>query len=87
MSAHLNPTQIRSRLKHPVVDADGHWIEYGPVFAEQMRKVGGDKAADGFLSIGRGTAERAGRCRSPVLPKAGHQAGPRSVLISGCRVF
>jgi len=55
--AHLSPTQIRSRLSHPVVDADGHWIEYGPVFAEQMRKVGGDAAAEGFLANGRGTRE------------------------------
>jgi predicted TIM-barrel fold metal-dependent hydrolase len=49
-NGHLNPTQIRSRLTHPVVDADGHWLEYGPVFSEQVRKVGGDKAAEGFLS-------------------------------------
>jgi predicted TIM-barrel fold metal-dependent hydrolase len=57
VSAHLSPTQIRARLTHPVVDADGHWIEYGPVFAEQMRKAGGDKAAEGFQSVGRGVRE------------------------------
>jgi predicted TIM-barrel fold metal-dependent hydrolase len=52
MSAHgqTSPAEVRSRLKHPVVDADGHWLEYGPVFSEQMRKVGGDKAADGFVA-------------------------------------
>jgi predicted TIM-barrel fold metal-dependent hydrolase len=27
----------------------GHWLEYGPVFAEKMRKAAGDRAADGFL--------------------------------------
>jgi predicted TIM-barrel fold metal-dependent hydrolase len=32
-----------------VIDGDGHWVEYDPVFAEKMRKVGGDLAADGFL--------------------------------------
>src|SRR4051812_28203535 len=48
--AHQTPTQIRSSLKHPVIDGDGHWVEYDPVFAEQMRKVGGNKAADGFLA-------------------------------------
>ena len=59
MSAHghPSPTQIRSRLTHPVIDADGHWLEYGPVFSERMRKVGGDKAADAFLAIGRTTRE------------------------------
>ena len=48
--AHQTPAQIRASLKHPVIDGDGHWVEYDPVFAERMRKVGGDKAADGFLA-------------------------------------
>jgi predicted TIM-barrel fold metal-dependent hydrolase len=47
--AHHTPAEIRGKLNHPVIDGDGHWVEYDPVFAEQMRKVGGDKAADGFL--------------------------------------
>ena len=46
---HQTATQIRAGLKHPVIDGDGHWVEYDPVFSERMRKVGGDKAADGFL--------------------------------------
>jgi len=52
MSGHANhtPAEIRAKLKHPVIDGDGHWVEYDPVFSEQMRKVGGDKAADGFLA-------------------------------------
>jgi predicted TIM-barrel fold metal-dependent hydrolase len=49
MSAHRSPAEIRAGLKHPIIDADGHWVEYTPVFAERMRKVAGDKAADGFL--------------------------------------
>jgi len=49
-NGHLTPEQVHSRLDHPVVDADGHWVEFPPVFAEKMRKVGGDKAADGFLA-------------------------------------
>src|SRR5438270_1214318 len=48
--AHLTPAQIRAKLNHPVADGDGHWVEYDPVFSEQMRKVGGDLAADGFLA-------------------------------------
>ena len=47
------PEQVRSRLNHPIIDGDGHWIEYGPVFAERMRKVAGDKSADGFLALQR----------------------------------
>src|SRR6266403_3614091 len=55
MSAHKDwqPEKVRSGLKHPVIDGDGHWIEYGPVFAEQVRKAAGDKAADGFLATQR----------------------------------
>jgi predicted TIM-barrel fold metal-dependent hydrolase len=49
MSAHRTPAEIRSSLKHPVIDGDGHWVEYPPVFAERMRKVAGDRGADGFL--------------------------------------
>src|SRR5437764_11989584 len=47
--AHHSPAEIRAKLNRPSIDGDGHWVEYDPVFAEQMRKVGGDKAADGFL--------------------------------------
>ena len=57
MSAHRTPEQIRSQLKHPIVDGDGHWLEYGPVFSEKMRKAGGDKAADGFLAALRSTTD------------------------------
>src|SRR3954468_20990032 len=53
MSPHRSAADIRASLKHPLIDADGHWIEYNPVFAERMRKVAGDKAADGFLATQR----------------------------------
>jgi len=53
MSAHASPEQVRSRLSHPIIDGDGHWIEYTPVFAERMRKVAGAKSADGFLAAQR----------------------------------
>jgi predicted TIM-barrel fold metal-dependent hydrolase len=53
MSAHASPEQVRSRLNHPIIDGDGHWIEYTPVFAERMRKAAGDKSADGFLAAQR----------------------------------
>src|SRR5215471_13457540 len=49
MSAHMTPEQVRSKIDHPIVDGDGHWVEYDPVFSDKMRKVGGDLAADGFL--------------------------------------
>src|SRR5271155_6019863 len=48
-NGHLSPEQVRSKIDHPIVDGDGHWVEYDPVFSEKMRKIGGDLAADGFL--------------------------------------
>ena len=36
--------QLRTKLDHPVIDADGHWLEYGPVVSEAMRKIGGEAA-------------------------------------------
>jgi hypothetical protein len=57
MSAHRTPEQIRSQLKHPVVDGDGHWLEYAPVFSEKMRKAAGDKSAEGFLAALRSTTD------------------------------
>jgi predicted TIM-barrel fold metal-dependent hydrolase len=53
MSAHQTPEEIRKNLKHPVIDGDGHWVEYTPVFAEQIRKVTGDLGGDGFLASQR----------------------------------
>jgi predicted TIM-barrel fold metal-dependent hydrolase len=53
MSSHQSPQEIRKNLKHPVIDGDGHWVEYQPVFAEKIRKVTGDLGADGFLASQR----------------------------------
>src|SRR5438477_2315018 len=39
---------LRSRLNHPVIDADGHWLEYSPVMREEFRRIGGDAAAEAF---------------------------------------
>ena len=61
MSAHGTPEQIRANLSHPVIDGDGHWIEYTPVFAEKMRKVVGDKGADGFIASQRRIPDALGK--------------------------
>src|SRR5438445_939771 len=37
---------LRSRLNHPIIDADGHWLEYAPVMREEFRRIGGDAAAE-----------------------------------------
>jgi predicted TIM-barrel fold metal-dependent hydrolase len=48
-----HPEETRKKISHPIIDGDGHWIEYTPVFAEKMRKVVGDKGADGFIASQR----------------------------------
>ena len=66
MSAHASPAEVHARLGHPVIDGDGHWVEYTPVFAEKIRKAVGDKAATGFsqrsaaspIRLSLSTAER-----------------------------
>jgi predicted TIM-barrel fold metal-dependent hydrolase len=47
---HVDPAAIHSRLSHPVIDSDGHWLEFGPTILEYMNKVGGTKAAEGLKS-------------------------------------
>jgi len=55
LSAHLSAAQIKARLDHPIIDADGHWIEYGPVFTEELRRVGGEDAVEGWNAVRNGT--------------------------------
>lgn len=38
--------RIRAKLSHPVIDADGHWLEPLPVFLEFLGEVGGQKMVD-----------------------------------------
>jgi predicted TIM-barrel fold metal-dependent hydrolase len=40
--------KLRSSLTHPVIDADGHWIEYAPVMREEFRRIGGEAAVEAF---------------------------------------
>ena len=55
MTASLSAPQIKARLDHPIIDADGHWIEYGPVFTEELRRVGGEDAVEGWNAVRNGT--------------------------------
>jgi Amidohydrolase len=37
----VDPAAARSALTHPVIDSDGHYIEFGPVFQEQFLEAVG----------------------------------------------
>ncbi len=44
--AQSDARKIRSRLNHPIVDADGHWAEYHPQMRQAFRRIGGDLAVE-----------------------------------------
>jgi predicted TIM-barrel fold metal-dependent hydrolase len=39
---------IHARLTHPVIDADGHWIEFEPTFLDYLNRVGGPTMVDRY---------------------------------------
>jgi len=68
-NGHLDARTLHGRLNHPVIDADGHWLEYGPVMREEFRRIGGEAAVEGLAlasqrvpnSLKMSVAERARR--------------------------
>jgi predicted TIM-barrel fold metal-dependent hydrolase len=46
--------QIRARLDHPVIDTDGHCLEYLPLFHDYLREAGGPKLLERFRATPRG---------------------------------
>ena len=46
----ISNTELRKQLNHPIIDADGHWLEFAPLVRERLRKIGGDLAVEGFSS-------------------------------------
>ncbi len=42
--------QVRARLRHPIVDADGHLVEYDPLVAQFVREVAGQGVADALAA-------------------------------------
>ncbi len=44
---------IHDRLSHPVIDSDGHWIEYEPAVREYVRRFVGEQSAARYERITR----------------------------------
>ncbi len=38
MSERTRSAKIHARLSHPVIDSDGHWVEYGPAFDDYLKQ-------------------------------------------------
>ena len=49
-NSHGEAPAIHARLSHPVIDSDGHWVEYFPTVLDYLKQVGGTKAAEGLKS-------------------------------------
>jgi predicted TIM-barrel fold metal-dependent hydrolase len=41
--------EIRAGLKHPVIDGDGHALEFGPVYFDFLKQVGGARITERFV--------------------------------------
>src|SRR5215467_3550689 len=46
MDRHPSARAIHDRLGYPVIDADGHYVEFGPSILEYLREVAGERVAD-----------------------------------------
>jgi predicted TIM-barrel fold metal-dependent hydrolase len=45
MSSKRSSREIRAKLSHPIIDADGHQLEFEPLLLEYLREVGGGEFA------------------------------------------
>src|SRR5499433_1688290 len=51
-TTHTSPSAaIRARLTHPVIDADGHTVEFVPAFLDYLRQVGGPKILERYSAV------------------------------------
>src|SRR5581483_11937889 len=80
-NGHVDPRTLRSRLSHPIIDADGHWLEYGPVMREAFRKIGGEAAVEG-LALASQRVPNA--LRMTVAERARRRIGQEAFWSSPC---
>ncbi len=52
----MNAAQIRARLSHPVVDADGHLLEFIPLVRDFVAEIAGETVAQRFDTVVKGAA-------------------------------
>ena len=49
-SVETEARKLRARLTHPIIDADGHWIEYSPTMRDEFRRIGGEVAVEALAA-------------------------------------
>src|SRR5437660_10779672 len=47
--------EIRARLGHPIIDSDGHTVEFGSLFADYLKSVAGTDATARYQAAMEGT--------------------------------
>ena len=54
MSSNRSPAAaaVRARLNHPVIDSDGHWMEFGPQVADKANRALGRILKQNTESVG-----------------------------------
>ena len=89
---------IRAKIGHPVIDVDGHYIEFTPLIEDYIRDIGGGKAMDAFHRYtggGRHTGGGRGMRRSSMtlrdredrwIPNSGWWAFPSANTIDRATV-
>ena len=48
---HASAESIHARLSHPVIDSDGHWIEFEPAALEYLHQVGGQRVVERYQKV------------------------------------
>ena len=51
MSGNSSSAEIRAGLSHPIIDADGHLIEFLPAIRDYLREEGGASAVEAFDAV------------------------------------
>src|SRR5712692_11391328 len=58
--------EIRQRLNHPILDADGHWLEFNPALFDYLRDVAGNDMVTRYRSWQRNRSQAAWYDLSPA---------------------
>ena len=48
---HASAESIHARLSHPVIDSDGHWIEFEPAALDYLHQVGGQRIVERYRKV------------------------------------
>jgi predicted TIM-barrel fold metal-dependent hydrolase len=80
-NGHSDARTLHARLNHPIIDADGHWLEYAPIMREEFRRIGGDAAAE---ALAVASDRIPGSLRMSLAERQRRRVGQESFWSSPC---